>query len=122
MAQMVKEFNTSTELIAASVAVYLAAVGVSALFWGPASDKFGRKAVYMVTIISFIGTTLGCIFSPNVTTFVICRVLQGLAGAGMHRQLRARACGAHRVQQAHGAGRQHQHGLRALSHSHTARG
>ena len=42
--QMIQDdFGCSQALVAASVAIYMVMVGVAALVWGPASDRFGRK-------------------------------------------------------------------------------
>lgn len=79
MDQLRADFNTTSEYTSLTIALYLFAVGLSALVWGPASDRFGRKATYLVTVFSFIATTLGCLFSPTIEIFIVCRMLQGLA-------------------------------------------
>ena len=55
-------------------------VGVAALVLGPASDRFGRRPVYMVSSIVFIASSIVCIFAPNIGVLVAFRALQGLAG------------------------------------------
>ena len=67
--QLKRDYNTNQQLASASVAVYLAAVGFSALFWGPAADRFGRRPTYLVTVVSFLATTLGV--SANTLTAVV---------------------------------------------------
>ena len=80
-AQAIKlDLNTSTELVAASFAIYMFAVGLAALVVGPASDRFGRKPVYLVSCLAFIATSIVCIFSPSIGVLVAFRALQGFAG------------------------------------------
>lgn len=55
-------------------------VGIGTLVWGPASDKFGRRTMYIVGMVLFLGTTLGCLFAPTIGVLVAFRGLQGLAG------------------------------------------
>ena len=74
------DLNTSTELVAASVAIYMFAVGLAALVVGPASDRFGRKPVYLVSCLAFIATSIVCIFSPSIGVLIAFRSLQGFAG------------------------------------------
>uniref|UniRef100_A0A383WB59 Major facilitator superfamily (MFS) profile domain-containing protein n=1 Tax=Tetradesmus obliquus TaxID=3088 RepID=A0A383WB59_TETOB len=77
-----QEFATSQQLVASSVAVYMFAVGLAALCLGPASDRFGRRIVYLLSTLAFIATSLGCIFAPSIGLLVAFRALQGAAVAG----------------------------------------
>jgi DHA1 family bicyclomycin/chloramphenicol resistance-like MFS transporter len=60
-------------------------VGIGTLLWGPASDKFGRRSMYMAGMVVFLGTTLGCLFAPTIGVLVAMRGLQGLGGKGEER-------------------------------------
>ncbi|WIA23200.1 hypothetical protein OEZ86_010089 [Tetradesmus obliquus] len=55
------------------------AVGVGNLVWGPLSDRFGRRITYGLSSVTFLGTTLGCDFSPNISVLVAMPALQGFA-------------------------------------------
>uniref|UniRef100_A0A383VVY5 Major facilitator superfamily (MFS) profile domain-containing protein n=1 Tax=Tetradesmus obliquus TaxID=3088 RepID=A0A383VVY5_TETOB len=46
---------------------------------GPLSDRFGRRITYGLSSVTFLGTTLGCAFSPNISVLVAMRALQGFA-------------------------------------------
>ena len=47
------------------------------------SEQFGRKHYYTACIILFTAASVACGLSPNLTTLVVCRVLQGLAGGAL---------------------------------------
>lgn len=46
---------------------------------GPFSDRFGRRVTYNICTVVYIGTTLGCVFSPNIGVLIAMRALQGFA-------------------------------------------
>lgn len=60
----------------------MAGLAAGQLFFGPMSDKYGRKAVLVWTLLLFIATTLLCILSNDIQMFVILRLLQGIGAAG----------------------------------------
>jgi MFS family permease len=71
-----KDLKTTSTATAASVAIYLFTVGVAALVWGPAADRWGRKAVLRTSSALFLGFSLGCALSPNITALIVLRALQ----------------------------------------------
>eukprot|EP01112_Ceratiomyxa_fruticulosa_P007562 TRINITY_DN1967_c0_g2_i1.p1 TRINITY_DN1967_c0_g2~~TRINITY_DN1967_c0_g2_i1.p1 ORF type:complete len:525 (+),score=72.02 TRINITY_DN1967_c0_g2_i1:262-1836(+) len=77
------DFNTSESLVSASVSVYLLAIGVFSLFWGNFCDRYGRRISLLLSLITFIGLTFVCLFSPNIIVLVIFRALQGVVIAGI---------------------------------------
>lgn len=46
---------------------------------GPFSDRYGRRLTYNLSTLMFLGTTLGCTFSPNIQVLILMRALQGFA-------------------------------------------
>lgn len=57
-------------------------LGLGQLIVGPFSDKYGRKSLLNISLSLFVLTTLVCIFSPDIYSFVAVRLIQGMAGAG----------------------------------------
>ena len=47
------------------------------------ATRFGRKRFYMTCVVLFGISSLLCGLAPNLTTLVICRVIQGLGGGGL---------------------------------------
>lgn len=82
MPQMNTAFHTSTSLVQLSLTVSLLGLGIGQLFFGPISDKYGRRKPLIFSLLLFIFSTFACIFSPNIGVFVLFRLFQGLAGAG----------------------------------------
>ena len=46
-------------------------------------DRLGRRTYYLGAIVSFTLTSVACGFAPNLTTLIIFRILQGLAGGAL---------------------------------------
>ncbi|MBC7133531.1 MAG: multidrug effflux MFS transporter [Roseovarius sp.] len=73
---MVEHFDTQYRLIQLSVALYLAVNAGMQLLCGPLSDRWGRRPVVLWGLGLFLVATLGCIFAPDVTTFLVFRMMQ----------------------------------------------
>ncbi len=41
-------------------------VGLSALFWGPFADRYGRRRTLLIASAAFTGISIGCIFAPTI--------------------------------------------------------
>jgi DHA1 family bicyclomycin/chloramphenicol resistance-like MFS transporter len=76
------EFEVSRALLSQSLAFYLAAFGISTLFWGPLSDRLGRRAVVIVTLLLYLVASLGCALAGDYASFLFFRLLQGVAAGG----------------------------------------
>lgn len=79
---MADHFGVDYSLMQLSVSLYLATTAVVQLAIGPISDRYGRRPVVIGTVSIFILASLGAIFAPNFTTFMICRLLQTAIATG----------------------------------------
>src|SRR5258708_5700828 len=61
--------------------LFMVCFAVAALFYGPASDRYGRKPVVVFACMLFIIAALGCALAQSLPTLLMWRVVQG-AGAG----------------------------------------
>ncbi|WIA31137.1 hypothetical protein OEZ86_001155 [Tetradesmus obliquus] len=75
------DFATSESMVNASIAVYMFAVALAVLFFGPCADKFGRRPVFIGSILAFIGASLACYFSPSIQFLIAFRGVQGAVAA-----------------------------------------
>ncbi|OGT34016.1 MAG: hypothetical protein A3C44_07780 [Gammaproteobacteria bacterium RIFCSPHIGHO2_02_FULL_39_13] len=76
-------FDTTEQWMQLSLAVFMLGFSISHLIYGPISDAIGRKKPLLCGLgVCIIGTSL-CLFSTNISTLIIGRILQGVgAGAG----------------------------------------
>ncbi|WP_323763548.1 multidrug effflux MFS transporter [Marinovum sp.] len=80
---MTAYFDTDYSLMQLSVAIYLGVNACLQLVVGPMSDQMGRRPVILGGLVIFILATLGCLFAPNVTVFLICRMAQAAVVVAM---------------------------------------
>jgi MFS transporter, DHA1 family, multidrug resistance protein len=90
MPAIAASLGASKSLVQSSISVYLFAVVAGQLFYGPLSDRFGRRRMLFSGFVLFILASLLCASAGNITTLLIGRVLQGFgasAGAVMSRAI-----------------------------------
>ncbi|SDO40142.1 MFS transporter, DHA1 family, bicyclomycin/chloramphenicol resistance protein [Lutimaribacter pacificus] len=80
---MTAYFDTEYRLMQLSVAIYLAMNAALQVLVGPISDKFGRRPVILGGLALYVLATVGCLVAPNVTVFLICRMLQAVIAVAM---------------------------------------
>ncbi len=62
----------------------LLAFGVSQLFWGPLSDRFGRRPILLLGLGAYIAAAIGSALAPSMELLIVWRTVQGAAmGAGV---------------------------------------
>lgn len=74
-------FSTSASLVQMSLTASMIGLAVGQLLIGPVADKYGRRRPLLWCLAFFVVATAGCIFSPEIHSFVFFRLLQGLTGA-----------------------------------------
>ncbi|GAB3622510.1 MFS transporter [Mariniluteicoccus endophyticus] len=62
-------------------ATYVAGACLGALFFGQLTDKFGRKKLFMITLVLYTLATVATAFSGNPLMYFVCRFFTG-AGIG----------------------------------------
>ena len=77
----IKEFDTNVLWAGWTISIYLVAVTSVMPLMGNLSDNFGRKKVYLISLILFTASSLACGLAPNIYALVAFRFLQGVGGA-----------------------------------------
>lgn len=67
---MSEYFNTTSSLVQLGLTASMVGLAVGQLFFGPISDKYGRRRPLIVSMILFAVATIGCIFSRTIMQFV----------------------------------------------------
>jgi DHA1 family bicyclomycin/chloramphenicol resistance-like MFS transporter len=79
-----KHLQTTMANVELSVSTFFIGMALGQLFYGPLADRFGRKKPLLAGMLLYLAATLGCAYAPNITTFILFRLLQALGGcAGM---------------------------------------
>lgn len=79
-----QDLGVGTNLVQLTLASFLIGLAVGQMFYGPLSDRFGRKPPLFFGIALYFVCSLLCIFAQNIETLIVLRLFQGLGGsAGM---------------------------------------
>jgi MFS family permease len=57
--------------MAATIAVYMFTVGITALFWGPFCDRWGRRSTLLISCAAFTGVSVGCALAPKIESALV---------------------------------------------------
>ena len=79
---LAKQFSTTNSAAQLSLTMSMFGLAIGQIIIGPVSDKYGRKRLLISSLLLYLVSTVCCIFSPNIHTFNLMRLFQGMAGAG----------------------------------------
>lgn len=74
-----KDFGVPTARVALTTGLYMMGMGVGSVFASPTAILWGKRPVYLVCAILFVGTSVWCAASPSFTSLMVARVFQGVA-------------------------------------------
>lgn len=79
--QIANDFHSNPSLVQLSLTFFLLGLASGQLLSGPLSDVYGRRKPLLIGLITYFVVSLLCVFSPSIWTFILLRLIQGLAGA-----------------------------------------
>ncbi len=82
--EIARYFAVPNEVVDRTVSLNFFGFFLSALFYGPLSDRFGRRRVLLAASALFAAGSLGCAFAPTISTILISRLIQGLGAAASY--------------------------------------
>lgn len=74
-----QDFAVAPALTQYTLTVLLLAFGVSQLFWGPLSDRFGRRPVLLAGLSIYSVAALASALAPSMVWLIAARAVQGAA-------------------------------------------
>lgn len=80
---LIEDFNTSTIMVDVSVGIYLLSLGIFPIWWSSLSEFKGRRTVYVLSFILMVCFTIGSALSPDISSFIVFRLLQGASSASV---------------------------------------
>lgn len=75
-----RDLGASASAVQASLAAYFIGIAIGQAFYGPLSDRFGRKPALYAGLTLFTLASAGCALAPGIETLIGCRFLQALGG------------------------------------------
>lgn len=84
MPGLVDVFQSDYATVQLCLTLYLAALGVAQLAYGPISDRFGRRPALIGGLIIYVVANLACMLAWSIESLIVGRVLQAIGScAGM---------------------------------------
>jgi DHA1 family bicyclomycin/chloramphenicol resistance-like MFS transporter len=80
--EIATHLHTSTTLTQLSLTSALIGLGLGQLFFGPLSDRMGRKMPLLISLLLFVVASVLCATTQNIYALIGWRFVQGVAGAG----------------------------------------
>ena len=71
-------FNTSIANVQLTLSLFFVSFAIAQLFWGPLSDRIGRKAVVFIGVSIFVLGSFLCAWSHNISLLIIARIIQAM--------------------------------------------
>lgn len=62
-----------------TLSALLLAFGISQLFWGPLSDRFGRRPILLWGLGAYVAAAIGSALAPSMVLLIVWRIVQGAA-------------------------------------------
>ena len=78
--RIARDLHTSDALVQVSLSVYFVGIALGQAFYGPLSDRLGRKPALYLGLVMFILASVGCALATSVHMLIVFRFLQALGG------------------------------------------
>ncbi|OCL03718.1 MFS transporter [Glonium stellatum] len=73
-----KDLNVSLQRTTYLTSLQIAILGAAPLFWRPLSNRFGRRPIFLISLICSLICNIGCAKSPTYGSMAACRALVAL--------------------------------------------
>lgn len=77
--RMAENLNAAPSLINLTLILFFIFYAAGSLFWGPLSDKYGRKRILLIGLVMFTLASVLCAMSENVYQLIGFRIIQAIA-------------------------------------------
>ncbi|MEL0606705.1 multidrug effflux MFS transporter [Vibrio echinoideorum] len=81
--QMVEVFNTDQSMVNLTLSSYFVTYAFGLLFWGPLSEKFGRKPILLIGLASYMVASVICAMTNSIEQLIGARIFQAFAGSAI---------------------------------------
>lgn len=76
--KMVESFHSTASQINLTIVFFFIFYALGTMFWGPLSDKYGRKRVLLTGLVIYTIASILCVFSFSVYQLILYRILQSI--------------------------------------------
>ena len=73
------EYGVSVHSVSLTTGLYMMGMGLGSVVFSPTAILWGKRPVYLFGAVLYIVTSVWCAVSPNFTSLILARILQGVA-------------------------------------------
>jgi DHA1 family bicyclomycin/chloramphenicol resistance-like MFS transporter len=77
-----RHLDASTAQVQLTISAYLIGFALGQIFYGPVSDRHGRKPVLLAAVALYCAASLVCALSTSIEMLIVARFAQALGGSG----------------------------------------
>ncbi|KAF9184113.1 hypothetical protein BGZ51_003551 [Haplosporangium sp. Z 767] len=81
--QVKDDLNTTSDLVSATLSVYVLFMGIMPVFWASLCDYLGRRPIYLMSMFIFILGSIFAALSHNVWVFFVMRAIQAFGSSSV---------------------------------------
>lgn len=81
--RMAQHFNAAAGLVNLTIIFFFVFYAAGTLFWGPLSDKYGRKRILLTGLLIYTAASALCAMAGNVYQLIIFRIFQAIASGAV---------------------------------------
>jgi len=74
--------SATTADVQLTISIYLAGFAIAQIFYGPVSDRYGRRPVLLCALAIFVVAGSACAAATSIEMLIVGRFVQSLGGAG----------------------------------------
>lgn len=75
---LVATFATTPDAVQLTLSLFILGYAVGQLFYGPLSDRFGRRPILLIGLSFYVLCSLACMLAPRIEVMVGLRLIQGI--------------------------------------------
>jgi DHA1 family bicyclomycin/chloramphenicol resistance-like MFS transporter len=79
---MVRLLHAPAAQVQLTISVYLIGLACAQVFFGPLSDRHGRRPVLLCALGAYVAASLACALATSIEALIAARFLQALGGSG----------------------------------------
>ena len=74
-------FGATSGTVQLTLSVYLVATALCQLFYGPLSDRYGRRPLVLAGLALFVVASIACAMATSIEMLIVARAFQAIGGA-----------------------------------------
>jgi MFS family permease len=73
------EYGVDVHSVSLTTGLYMLGMGLGSVIFSPTAILYGKRPVYLFGAVLYAATSVWCAASPNFTSLILARILQGVA-------------------------------------------